>query len=357
MSIQETVTKDMLIDKSEIEFQKAGYSIWRENINSNTFDFIASKSKLNNYNPTSQRIITKVLTDLDFFKKRTSIELQLISKLISGFPLLVAHSATGKNIEEATLYRRHDVSAISIKTLQLFLQYERGLETKKISKFAHRGGVLVNLSKERFKERRRRLKLDMTILAKKSGISRHSLYKYEKGKSFPKKQYFNILSQILGDNLDIPLNILETRFKSLCLDTLKDYKHPQSKLKKEVTNYLTEKGISVLWFKSEPFDALSESLKKIKGENSFHPIITGVTSSDEKNDFKRIFLIKSLSKFLQKKAIWFTDDNSEYQDSIMGFSSITTISISDLERMAFEDFEKLFNKKNRQKNIRKRKSN
>ncbi len=86
MSIQETVTKDMLIDKSEFEFQKAGYSTWRENFNSNTFDFIASKDKLNDYNLTSQRIIAKVLTDLDFFKKRTSIELQLISKLISFNP-------------------------------------------------------------------------------------------------------------------------------------------------------------------------------------------------------------------------------------------------------------------------------
>ncbi len=351
MSTQEIVTKKKLVGQSKKEFLKAGYSLWNENVKSNTFDFIAKKDILKDLRSYPQKIVTKVLVDLDLFKKQASIELQLISKLISGFPLLVAHSAAGKEIEKATLYRRHSVSAISLKTLQLFFQYEKGSNTTKISKFAHRGGVFVNLSKEKFKTRRKRLELDMTILAKKVGISRQSLYKYEKGESFPKIKYFKILSNILGDNLDIPLDILENQFENISQHTLKDYKQPRSQLQKEVASYLADKEFNVLWFKSEPFDGLSEPNTDQSTANiqldTLYPMITGVTSLNERSDSNRLLLINSLSGFLQKKAIWFLDDedNIENLEPSKESSLLTLVKISDLEGMALIDFKNMLNKK------------
>ncbi len=351
MPIQETIKKDKLVYQSKNEFQRAGYSLWNENIKSNAFDFIAKKNNLTGLGSRPQRIITKVLVDLDLFKKQTSIDLQLISKLISGFPLLVAHSAAGKNIGKATLYRRHNVSAISLKTLHMFLQYEKGLNSVKISKFAHRGGIFVNLSKEKFKARRKQLHLDMTILAKKVGISRQSLYKYEKGESFPKIKYFRILSNILGDNLDVPLDILETQFNNICQHTLKSYKQPRSQLQKEITSYLVDKDFDVLWFKSEPFDGLSEPNtdqdSSNKREDVTYPMITGVTSSNDEKDSDRLLLINSLSKFLHKKAIWFMEDDDDIENikSHKKTSLLTLVKISDLEGMALIDFENILNKK------------
>jgi predicted transcriptional regulator len=347
MSLQETLTKDQLINHSKHEFKRAGYSLSDENIKSSAFDFIAKKNDLTNIRFKSQKIITKVLIDLDLFKKQASIELQLISKLISGFPLLVAHSAAGKNMEEATLYRRHDVSAVSLETLKMFFQYERGLKEAKISKFSHRGGIYVNLSKERFKERRKRLQMEMTILAKKVGRSRHSLYKYEKGESCPKISTYNNLISILGNDLDIPLDILETKFKILSEKTLKDYEEPHSKLQKEVAIYLADKDFDILWFKSEPFDGLSApppDQSSLKGQSNVpHPIITGVTSSNEINDSNRITLINNLSKFLQKKAIWFMEDDMENFAISKEPINLTVVKISDLERIPIQDFKKLLN--------------
>ncbi|MFX0013645.1 MAG: helix-turn-helix domain-containing protein [Promethearchaeota archaeon] len=362
MSIQKIVSKEKLVDETKTEFQKAGYSLWNENVKSNAFDFIAKKNDLMGLQSNPQKIVTKVLIDLDFFKKHTSIDLQLISKLISGFPLLIAHSAAGKSIKQATLYRRHNVSAISLKTLQMFLQYEKGLNQAKISKFADRGGVYVNLSKEKFKARRDQLQLDMAILANKVGISRQSLYKYEKGESFPKMQYFKILSTILGENLDVPLDILENQFKNIGQNILKGYEQPRSQLQKEITNYLTDKGFNVLWFRSEPFDGLSEPNKDkivLKGrKDSTYPMITGVTSSNEKEDTDRLLLIESLSKFLQKKAVWFLDDdNVDSIDSSIENSHLTIIKISDLEGMGFIDFEKIINKNKHPKISKSQKTN
>ena len=355
MSIQEIMTKEKLVTQTKNEFQKAGYSLWNENFQSSAFDFIAKKNDLINEKSNPKKIITKVVVDLDFFKKQNSIDLQLISKLISGFPLLISHSATQKHIKKGTLYRRHNVSAISLKTLQMFLQYEKGLESAKISKFTHRGGVYVNLSKEEFKTRRRQLQLDMTVLAKKVGISRQSLYKYEKGESFPKTKYFKILCEILGNNLDVAIDILENQFIDICQQTLKDYKQPRSQLQKEITNYLAEKEFDVLWFKSEPFDGLSKpntSPSPSKDQtDTIYPVITGVTSSKDDDDIDRLLLISSLSRFLQKRAIWFLDDDYDLKniDSTHEVPQLTMINISDLEGMGHNDFKNILNEKKKPK--------
>ncbi|MFW9906475.1 MAG: helix-turn-helix domain-containing protein [Candidatus Thorarchaeota archaeon] len=351
MSIQETITKEKLVTQTKNEFQKAGYSLWNENFQSGAFDFIAKKNELIREKSNPQKIITKVVVDLDFFKKQNSIDLQLISKLISGFPLLISQLATQKHIEKGTLYRRHNISAISLKTLQMFLQYEKGLESAKISKFTHRGGVYVNLSKEEFKTRRRQLELNITLLAKKVGISRQSLYKYEKGESFPKTKYFKKICEILGNNLDVPIDILENQFKDICQQTLEDYKQPRSQLQKEITNYLTDKEFDVLWFKSEPFDGLSKpitsSFPSKDKIDTIYPVITGVTSSNDENDSDRLLLIKSLSNFLQKKAIWFLDDDYDLKniDSSQNVPQLTMINISDLEGMGHIDFKNILNRK------------
>jgi len=350
MSIQ-AMTKEKLVTQTKNEFKKAGYSLWNENFQSSAFDFIAQKTDLMSMRPNPKKIVTKVVVDLDFFKRQTSIDLQLISKLISGFPLLISHSATQKHIKKGTLYRRHNISAISLKTLRMFLQYEKGLESAKISKFTHRGGIYVNLSKEKFKERRSQLQLEMTILAKKVGISRQSLYKYEKGESFPKIKYFKLLCEILGNNLDVPIDILENQFKDICQRTLEDYMQPRSQLQKEITNYLADKEFDVLWFKSEPFDGLSKPVTTHSSSkdqiDTIYPVITGVTSSNDEDDTDRLMLINSLSKFLQKKAIWFLDDDYSFDvlDSSQDATQLTMINISDLEGMGHIDFKNILNKK------------
>ncbi|MHA2306961.1 MAG: hypothetical protein ACXACU_16400 [Candidatus Hodarchaeales archaeon] len=342
MSISEPITKEELVFQTKAEFKSAGYSLWRETPKSNIFDFIAKKTEILNNQLNDKRIITKIVVDLDLFKKQTSIELQLISKLVSGFPLLVAHSADGKNIEEETLYRRHQISAVTLKTLKKFFQFESGKSSAGITKFTHRGGVYVNLSKDKFKEQRLLRSLDMTLFAKKAKISRHSLYKYEKGESFPKTKNFEILCRILGDNLDVPLDIFETQFDGLSDHALKDYQRPRSNLQKEVGIYLAEKDFNVLWFKSEPFDGLSEPNSEIKESNKrkqiIFPIITGVTSQNEKNDNTRFLLISSISEFLRKKAIWFIEDDMDDIDSPEESPYVSVVNVADLEGMALIDF-------------------
>ncbi|WP_455143642.1 helix-turn-helix domain-containing protein [Candidatus Hodarchaeum mangrovi] len=344
MALQEPVTKNLLIDLSKVEFLKAGYSLWEDSGKSQAFDYIAVEDSNLDVSQTPNKIITKNIVDFDFFKKHVSIQLLLISKLISGVPLLIGLYSSGKEISDLTLYRRHNISAISLETLRKLLHSERGSKFLKISKFAHRGGIFVNLSHDLFKERRERLKLEMSIISNLTGISRHALYRYEKGESFPKIESFILLSEILGEDLDVPIEIFEVKTENITQETLNNFKLPRSKLQKEVADYLAEKEFSVLWFKSEPFDGLSEpnieGNLNIRKKNSF-PILTGVATPDESINSNRIQTIESLSRFLKKKAFWFTEDENISNSTCIEDLSFKILHISDLESMPPEEFFKL----------------
>jgi len=344
MALQEPVTKNILIDLSKIEFLKAGYSLWEDSGKSQAFDYIAVEDSNLHISPTPNKIITKNIVDFDSFKKQVSIQLLLISKLISGIPLLIGLYSSGKEISDLTLYRRHNISAISLETLRKLLQSKEGSKLTKISKFAHRGGIFVNISQDLLKERRKRLHLEMSIISNLTGISRHTLYRYEKGESFPKIESFILLSEILGEDLDVPIQIFEVRAENIPQETLNNYKLPRSKLQKEVSDYLADKEFSVLWFKSEPFDGLSEPNMEenlnIREKNSF-PILTGVATPDKSINSVRIQTIESLSKFLKKKAFWFTEDENISDNTSIEDLSFKILHISDLESMAPEEFFKL----------------
>lgn len=338
--------KDVLIHHAKSEFLDAGYSLSDEKISSSSFDFIAKKLS-NTFPERPIKIITRVLAELDLFKKQASIELQLIAKLIRGKPLLVAQFATGKNVKKATLYRRHNVPAISLQTLQMFLkEFSLSSNTFSITKYAQRGGIYVNLSKERFIERRKRLELDIQNLAEKIGISRQSLYKYERGLCSPKVDSYQRIRKIMGDNLDHPLDFFTETSKKMETSSFKDICSPKSQLQKEVAGYLYEKDIEVLWFKSEPFDGISLSETQDGTDkrviNPDNTIITGVSSIDNERENNRIQLLNQLSHFLGKQAIWFVDAASDKNTQNSKTAKFLTIlSVSELERMGNEEFLRL----------------
>ncbi|MHA1206963.1 MAG: helix-turn-helix domain-containing protein [Candidatus Hodarchaeales archaeon] len=346
MALKTNYQKDELLHHAKTEFLDAGYSLSDEKITSSSFDFIAKKpGSLSPEGPI--KIITRVLAELDLFKKQASIELQLIAKLIRGKPLLIAQFATGKKVEDATLYRRHNVPAISLQTLQMFLkEFSLASNTFSITKYAQRGGIYVNLSKERFIERRKRLELDIQNLAGKIGISRQSLYKYERGICSPKVDSYQRIRKIMGDNLDHPLDFFIETSQKIETSSFKDICSPKSQLQKEVAGYLYEKDIEVLWFKSEPFDGLSLSETHDDNDkriiNPENTIITGVSSRDNEKEKNRIQLLNQLSHFLGKRAIWFVDaipDKNTQNSKTSKF--LTILSISELERMGNKEFLKL----------------
>ncbi len=341
MSVKTDTNRNELLVSAKREFQNAGYTLSDNEISSSSFDFIAKKRSEYTTPFITKKMIIRVLAELDLFKIHTSQDLRLIAKLIQGNPLLIAKFATGKRIEPSTLYTRHEVPAISLQTLKAFLQEETSQARPKITKIMRRGGVFVNLSTSRLIERRKQLGFGISHLAEQLGISRQSLYKYEKGDSKPKLDSYSRLIEIMGVNLEDPVNIFEKTEEDLDFAINKIFR-PKSSRQKEITGYLQEKGIQILWFRKELFDGMFVNDQKEKTNekeiNKGMSIITGVTSENEEKDKDRLSLLNKLSYFLGKKGIWFEDEETvNKSSSIKTTDFFTILSISDLERMGNEE--------------------
>jgi predicted transcriptional regulator len=335
------MSREELLNCTKDKFRGAGYSLSDEEIYSPSFDFIAKKPNL--LLPAKPiKILIRVIAELDLFKKQRSLELQLIAKLIQGNPLLIAEFASGKRIRFSTLYRRHNVPAISLQTLHLFLMNE-SIDQTNITKYAHRGGIYVNLSTRRFIERRKKLELDIRKLSEKIGISRQSLYNYEKGISSPKIESYSRIMNVMGDDLEHQIEIFKQKDDQIDFSTFKTHYKPRSQLQKEISGYLEEKDVEVLWFRSEPFDGLSvddtQSTKEKQNLKPANSIITGVSSTDGEKNINRQQLLNKLSQFLGKRAIWFDEKELDIDtQTFKGTKLFTVLSISELERMGHEEF-------------------
>jgi putative transcriptional regulator len=348
MAVTIDSAKERLLKSAKNEFRDAGYSLSDNDLNSSSFDFIAKKNP-SYIHEKPIKIIIRVLSELDLFKKHSSTELQLITHLIQGKPLLIAKFANGKKISYATLYRRHNVPAVSLQTLRMFLKKRVPKNTFTVTKFAYRGGIYVSLSSDRFLERRSQLKQNISFLAEKIGVSRQTLYRYEKGTSFPKEGSYTKLTNIMGDDLDQPIDIFEES-NQLSVSSFENFSKPRSQLQKEVTSYLQEKDLQIVWFRSEPFDGLSidEQITDINDNDlrNVESIITGVSSTDDLKDHDRIILLNKLSQFLGKRAIWFDDGEETSETHAYKNSGLfTVLSISELERMGNDEFTKFIKQK------------
>ena len=109
-----------------------------------------------------------------------------------------------------------------------------------------------------------------------------------------------------------------------------------------------------------PEDGLNKANSELKDSNKrkkvIYPIITGVTSQNEKDDKTRFLLINSLSEFLRKKAIWFIEDDMNDIESPKESPFVSIVNISDLEGMALIDFLTILNNQKKSILLKKNKS-
>ncbi len=132
------------------------------------FDFAARKE--------GQLLFLKVLSDLRGVSKIDAAGIRMISRCFSGASIIICDRHNDKMLRDDTIYSRHGVYVITSKTLEdIVLRGMRPLVE------ASPGGYYVRINREKVKERRYELGLSIRELAEMIGVSRRTLYGYERG--------------------------------------------------------------------------------------------------------------------------------------------------------------------------------
>ncbi len=157
------------VESAGLLLRKAGFTVSKTcRSRPSCFDFAARQK--------DRLVFVKVQPDIDSLCPSDSIELRRISTDISACSMFIAEDARDKPLEDDTVYSRYGVPTLTFQTLENILF--RGMHPL-IQ--AGPGGYYVEIDGSAIRIRRQEMGLSVGKLAQMAGISRRTLYGYERG--------------------------------------------------------------------------------------------------------------------------------------------------------------------------------
>lgn len=255
------------------------------------FDFAAKKSE--------STILLKVASEVDTFSDSVSHELKTIASRIPAAALLISQMSHGKRLEDDTVYSRNNVHVINEKTIKSIVQ-----QTGNPLIYAGPGGYTVQVDGALVEHRRKELGLSIGQLAAMVGVSRRTLYGYERGMAKASVASAYKLAETLAVPVAKPINVLEkTRRQPECLLLKTKHDLMTKLLLKQVFKKFSSCDISPVH--KAPFDFIMS----VPNEN--YLIIGGVAASDEPDLDNRVNEILSICRVIYAYPVLITENRKK----------------------------------------------
>lgn len=256
------------------------------------FDYVARRER--------QVTFLKAHPKIGNVSKKDAVELATLAEAFSGGSLFICEESRNKPLEEDTVYSRYNVAAVTLGTLEnTFL---KGMEPL-IE--AGPGGYYVTLDGEAIREKRLDKGLSMGKMAEITGVSRRTLYGYEKGMAKASVSTAYKLEWILGIPVVKPVNISRRHLLATAKRIISESRVLQFFVKK-----LLEFNFAVFHVKRAPFDLVA------KNEETGTTLLGSVVTKQERNLKLRAEEIVSVSKILEAQPILISKRREVYADNI-----------------------------------------
>jgi putative transcriptional regulator len=285
------------VKAAEVVLKEAGFAVSQTCCSRpSCFDFAARKNKT--------LILIKVQSDVDNLSPSDSTELEIISESLSAASLLLSEKTRERPLEDDTVYSRYNVLAITQKTFE-------NIVIRKTNPLiqAGPGGYYVEINSEAIKRRRQELGFSVGELAERVGISRRTLYGYERGMAKASVTAAYNLVWTLGIPVAKPINIFEkSRNHRKCFLTKARHVVSRYKLIQKILGKFARCNIKTV--KKAPFDfVITVPEEKMR-------IIGGIADSKERELNKRVDEILSVSKVVQAHPVLITEGQKPLNQDI-----------------------------------------
>jgi putative transcriptional regulator len=269
--------------------KKAGFEtsdVYR--IRSACFDVVARNGNM--------ILLIKVLTNIDSFQDQQAFQLRLLSYTLSASVVLVGERTRKGKIEDDALYERFGIPAISCNTLQQAL-----LHGVFPVVYAKRGGFYVHLNGDKIERERRRGSFSRGDMAESLGVTRRTIYEYERNEMDSTLETAFKLEELLKTSVTVPFNILSWNVEGGAVAEKGIVRSLDDELEESVGKVLSDLGLKVMWSKGTPFDAITYTQKKID------VVVTGVGHAAERKVQSRIEAVGSFSSIVRSLAMFVLD--------------------------------------------------
>src|SRR3989338_3995744 len=158
--------KQTLLEKVSIYLLKKGYTI--KSLTRTAFDIIARKE--------GQILLIKLLEDADSISEEFTKEMKNISDYIGGSPIIIAEKA-GSKLQDNIVYARFGIYCLNYNT------FCASIDNKMPFIKRDHAGLKAQIIGDRLRQKMDEEGLSMGGLARKLGVSRKMIQRYEKGEA------------------------------------------------------------------------------------------------------------------------------------------------------------------------------
>lgn len=252
------------------------------------FDLVARKS--------GSVAFFRVPANLSGACRREADELRTIAGFFGGAALFVCDKAKEKPLEDDTVYSRYGIFAISPGTLKDVVA--RGFLPLVL---AGPGGYYVRLDGDAIRRRRLKLGLSMGKLAESLGLSRRTLYGYERGMARASVSAAYKLEWFLGVPFVEPIDVLTPARHTRSFLAVARRVFVRNRLLQGVLRRLRHCRFNVFPARKAPFDFVAEcSETKLC-------LVGGVACSSDRNLDARTKEIMNVSEIVGARSVFITD--------------------------------------------------
>lgn len=282
----------------DVVLREAGFTVsGRCRSRPSCFDFAARKNEA--------LVLVKFHSDIDNLSECDSSELRTISECVSAGSLLVGEKTRERLLENDTVYSRYEVLAVTPKTFENII-------LRKTHPLIHAGpgGYYVEIDGEAIKKRRQELGLSVGQMAEMIGISRRTLYGYERGMAKASAIVAYNIIYTLGVPVAKPIDIFEkSRDSRKCFLASAKFTLAKNRLLQKILRKFTRYRITTV--KKAPFDfVMSIPQERIS-------IIGAVADGKERELEKRVGEILSFSRVVKAHPILITEERKSSTRDIM----------------------------------------
>jgi putative transcriptional regulator len=291
------------LETAEVLLREAGFSVSQPCISRpSCFDFAARREK--------NLIFIKIQPDIGNVSLNDSRELREIARNFSAASLLIGEEAREKPLEDDTIYRRYSILAVTAKTFEnVVLHNVRPLIQ------ASPGGYYVEIDAEALRQKRQEMGVSVGEIADMAGVSRRTVYGYERGLAKASVAAAYNLIWALGIPVAKPVDIFQesrTQQKHCILTTARRV-FAKNKFLNMILRRLAPLHITTV--KKAPFDfVLSVPEEEVQ-------IIGGVTDAKEQELSRRVDEILSVSRVVKAHPILITESQGQWEKDIPCISS------------------------------------
>jgi len=240
--------------------------------------------------------LLKVQPDLGNISQRDASELKTISSCFFGTSLFVSDKTREKPLEDDTVYTRYNIYAVTPKTLEDVVSREMLPLVE-----AGPGGCFVQLDGDAVRRRRQKLGLSVGKLAEQLGISRRTLYGYERGMAKASVSATYNLEWVLGIPVVKSIDIFQPIPSDTGFFAAAKRVIVKNRFLRIVLKRLAQCHFNVAPTTRAPFDFIAQS------PESQLSIIGGVTCREERDVDQRAREILSISEIVKAQPVFVTD--------------------------------------------------